>query len=142
MGRPAEPNSGRGRQPMNDLSRRARVDALFDAALEQSDSERAAWLERACSGEPSLREEVARLLGLAERDDALRPLGAQEGPLWEELAAELQKPPAAETLAPGDHVGPYRIVGLLGRGGAGTVYSAWDPRLERPIAVKALSHAF
>jgi eukaryotic-like serine/threonine-protein kinase len=128
---------------MNDLSRRARVDALFDAALEQSASERAAWLERACGGEPSLRAEVARLLSFAERDDeALRPLGAQEGPLWEEVAAELQKPPSPETLAPGDHVGPYVIVGLLGQGGAGTVYSAWDPRLERSIAVKALSHAF
>ena len=128
---------------MNDLSRRARVDALFDAALEQSASERAAWLERACAGEPSLQAEVARLLSFAESaDEALRPLGAQEGPLWDELAAELQKPPAAETLSPGDHVGPYVIVGLLGRGGAGTVYSAWDPKLERAIAVKALSQAF
>src|SRR5262245_8802305 len=128
---------------MQDLSWRARVDALFDAALEQPASERGAWLERACAGEPALQAEVMRLLSFAESDDeALRPLGAQDGPLWEEFAAELEKPPAAETLAPGDQVGPYRVVGLLGQGGGGTVYSAWDPKPERPIAVKALSHAF
>jgi Serine/threonine protein kinase len=32
----------------------------------------------------------------------------------------------------------YRIISLLGQGGMGAVYRAWDARLEVPVAVKEM----
>ena len=39
---------------------------------------------------------------------------------------------------PGDLVGPYEIRGFLGQGGMGQVYKAFDPRLERTVALKVI----
>jgi hypothetical protein len=41
----------------------------------------------------------------------------------------------------GARLGRYEIGALLGRGGMGTVYSAFDPRLRRTVAIKILSGA-
>jgi len=42
------------------------------------------------------------------------------------------------SLAPGNKLGPYEIVSLLGAGGMGEVYRARDTRLERTVAIKIL----
>jgi eukaryotic-like serine/threonine-protein kinase len=41
-------------------------------------------------------------------------------------------------LVPGSHLGPYEIIGRIGAGGMGEVFSARDTRLERSVAIKIL----
>ena len=45
-------------------------------------------------------------------------------------------------LTSGARLGPYEIVGALGKGGMGEVYQARDTRLDRTVAIKALPQAF
>lgn len=44
--------------------------------------------------------------------------------------------------AVGQKVGPYEILGRLGSGGMGLVFSAWDSRLQREVAIKLLRDEF
>jgi serine/threonine protein kinase/Tol biopolymer transport system component len=41
-------------------------------------------------------------------------------------------------LAPGNRLGPYEVVALIGQGGMGEVYSATDTNLKRIVAIKVL----
>jgi len=45
-------------------------------------------------------------------------------------------------LGPGESLGPYTIVSLLGVGGMGEVYRATDARLNRDVAIKVLPSGF
>ena len=46
------------------------------------------------------------------------------------------------SLSAGNRLGPYEIVSLVGAGGMGEVYKAFDTRLDRTVAIKVLPAAF
>jgi len=45
-------------------------------------------------------------------------------------------------LSSGTRLGPYEILGLIGKGGMGEVYCGTDTRLRRPVAIKVSSREF
>ena len=82
----------------------------------------------------------ATLAGTAHRSlEALEP-GEASGDA-ETLAGPSSRPRGHEEVARGASVGRYVVLDPLGAGGMGVVYAAYDPELDRKVAIKLLHPA-
>ena len=106
------------------------VERLVDLAAEVPPARRAEFLAETCP-DPRVRAEVESLLEYATDAESYFN-DAIQGVAWSLRTGH--------EAAPGEAIGPYRIVSLIGRGGMGTVYLAdrADGEIQQRVAVKLL----
>jgi hypothetical protein len=105
------------------------IEKIYHPALELEESQRLAFLEKACSGDEALRQEVESLLRSEPSGDRV----IEEPAL--KVAAKMFAQEEPRSLL-GQQIGSYQVLSLLKTGGTGVVYNARDTRLTRFVALK------
>ncbi|HEY4415252.1 MAG TPA: tetratricopeptide repeat protein [Verrucomicrobiae bacterium] len=105
---------------------------VFSEAIDLTAAERAAFLERACSGDEALRQRVEALLQTHDRigdflEQSIHPTAAEA------------RTGAFTGEKPGDRIGRYKLLQQIGEGGCGIVYMAeQETPVRRRIALKII----
>lgn len=118
-----------------DPTRWRQIDQLLDEALELPEAEREAFVELRSDGDEELKKSVLDLLkAQREADDFLQDSAIRV--MAKEIARERPKEELNSLI--NQKIGKYRIEKLIGQGGMGDVYLAFDEKMKRTIALKIL----
>lgn len=115
------------------MSDDAKLREIFDKVLSAAPAERAAMLDRECGGDADLRTRIEAMIVGAEDDHFL------SSPTIELNPDDAPTIPftAAVSEAPGSHIGPYKLLQLIGEGGFGSVFMAEQKQpVNRRVALK------
>lgn len=104
----------------------ARINEIFQEALDQPVSARQTFIETKCGGDEALLRNVERLLVNADEPS---------------LASPAFDFPEQTAIAEGKMLSQYRVEAKVGEGGMGAVYRGFDTRLQRKVALKVLRGA-
>ena len=123
--------------------RRARIEAICEAALGRELRERAAFVAVACGSDRDLRHDVEALLANAQAAEGFlsTPLAALAADVFAG-AADARPSGAPGRDLTGLRLDVYDVGSLLGAGGMGEVYRARDTTLDRDVAIKILPPHF
>ena len=118
------------------------LERVCQAALDRPLSERAAYLEAACAGDPALRWEAEALLAREQQAE-----NYLEAPAFEVAANAIERTSLSEGLLPfgpseaaaGAVIGAYHLLEPIGQGGMGEVWLAEQKEpVHRRVAIKLI----